>query len=135
MKKAHSSALALAMVIALSLPARASTQDDLDNLDYGVKSGLLTSIIATAVCACTFVEHISSTECLNRLNVLPEATLLTDIVTNDLNKTVTVSPNAFALGYAKGKVPRAVARYERKDPRFGCTLIEAGGSDHLSRLE
>ncbi len=110
-----------------SNPGSSNPLQSLDDLNYGIRSGLLASTVASGTCICQFVEGLDPKACLDRVELQQKADLLTEISIDDSTRTVTVQPNGLARFLVWGGGPRAVAQFDREHPEFGCTLLEAGG--------
>ena len=96
----------------------------MDDASYGMKSGLLTATIAQGTCICQFVENLDAKLCLDRIGLQENADMLTEVVINESDKTVTVTPNYIAQFQSGNSTPPAVSRFEVNNPEYGCTLIK-----------
>jgi hypothetical protein len=95
-----------------------------DDLNYGIRSGLLASTVASGNCVCQFIEHLDPKACLDRVELQQKAELLTDVVVDERAHRVSVSPNALAQLLVIGGGPTAVAQFDLDHPEYGCMLVD-----------
>lgn len=101
---------------------RAPVISDWLQLKRAADSGILTSIYAKEMCSCHFISNIPVADCKARA-LVGDTQAYVSLTVSERDKTIraTMSPLAIfftALG------PSRTARFNTKQPRLGCSLVE-----------
>lgn len=122
----------LTLILAMMGSIQVSEAKDLGSSLFALKSGLLSNILAKELCSCVYVtgaiERFGKDEalkrCLSRAN-LP----LSEKLMNKLVKLIVLKEDALEIKpkflgelATLGKMKKAYAKYDRANPRNGCSL-------------
>lgn len=91
---------------------------DLTDLDYGLRSGLIQSLLAKELCSCLYVARMPQKACEERSNLNPRIMSFIVITPSERSKSVVVRPK-FTTAPIQDM---ATATFRQDKPQLGCVL-------------